>query len=193
MDNLLQNLRYALRQLRKYPGFTGIAVLTLAVGIGANAAIFALVNQVLLKKLPVSEPDRLVMLKFTGPDPGHTDSWGGGDNIQFSYPMYRDLRDQNSVFDGMLAVFPAQVGVQWHNTPSLARSEMVSGNYFSVLGVQPQLGRLFVPQDSAARGASQLVVLNYRYWIEHFGSDSSVINQSILINGNPYTIIGVAQ
>lgn len=193
MDTLIQNIRFAIRQLRKYPGFTVVAVLTLAVGIGANAAIFSLFHQVLLKHLPVTEPDRLVLLKFAGSDSGHTDSWGGGDNIQFSYPMYRDLRDQNSVFDGMLAVYPAQVGVQWHNTPSLARSEMVSGNYFSVLGVRPALGRLFIPQDSAARGSSPLVVLSYLYWTEHFGSDASVINQSLLINGNPYTIIGVVQ
>jgi predicted permease len=193
MDSFLQNLRYALRQLRKNPSFAAVAVLTLAVGIGTNSAIFSLLNQVLLKKLPVSEPDRLVLLKFSGPDPGHTDSWGGGENIQFSYPMYRDLRDQNSVFDGMVAVFPAQVGVQWHNTPSLAHSEMVSGNYFSVLGVRPELGRVFVPHDSASRGASQLVVLNHLYWAEHFASDPSVINQSLLINGNPYTIIGVAE
>src|ERR1700751_3055574 len=178
MDSLIQNLRYAVRQLCKYPGFTAVAVLTLAVGIGVNAAIFSLVEQVLLKRLPVREPEWFVMLKFVGSDTGHTDSWGGGENIQFSYPMYRDLRDQNSVFEGMLAVFPAQVGVQWHNNPSLAASEMVSGNYFSVLGVSPALGRLFVPEDSAKRGASQLVVLNYPYWTEHFASDSSVINQS---------------
>jgi predicted permease len=193
MDTVLQNVRYALRQLRKYPGFTAIAVLTLAVGIGANASIFSLVDQVLLKQLPVREPDRLVMLKFVGSDVGHTDSWGGGDNIQFSYPMYRDLRDQNSVFEGMLAVFPAQVGVQWRNAPSLVRSEMVSGNYFSVLGVSPLLGRLFVPEDSGTRGASPLVVLSYLYWRDHLASDPSVVNQSLLINGSPYTIIGVAQ
>ncbi len=193
MDTLFQNIRFAIRQLRKYPGFTAVAVLTLAVGIGANAAIFSLFHQVLLKHLPVTEPDRLVLLKFVGSDTGHTDGWGGGDNIQFSYPMYRDLRDQNSVFEGMLAVFPSQVGVQWHNASSLARSEMVSGNYFSVLGTRPALGRLFIPQDSAARGSSPLVVLSYLYWTEHFASDASVINQSLLINGNPYTIIGVAQ
>ncbi len=193
MDTFLQNIRFATRQLRKYPGFTAVAVLTLAVGIGANASIFSLVNQVLLKKLPVREPDRLVTLQFAGSDTGHTDSWGGGENIQFSYPMYRDLRDQNSVFEGMLAVYPVQVGVQWHNTPSLARSEVVSGNYFSVLGVTPELGRLFVPEDSATRGSSQFVVLNYLNWTEHFGSDPSVINQSLLINGNPYTVIGVAK
>src|SRR5579862_805081 len=193
METVFQNIRFAVRQLRKYPGFTAVAVLTLAVGIGANAAIFSLVDQVLLKRLPVSEPDRLVMLKFAGSDTGHTDSWGGGDNIQFSYPMYRDLRDQNQVFAGMLATFPAEVGVQWRNTPSLVKSELVSGNYFSVLGVRPAVGRLFVPEDAATRGASALVVLSYRYWTEHFASDPSVINQGILVNGNSFTIIGVAQ
>jgi len=193
MDTVLQNVRYAFRQLRKYPGFTAIAVLTLAVGIGANASIFSLVDQVLLKRLPVRESDRLVMLKFTGSDTGHTSSYGGTNDMYFSYPMYRDLRDQNQVFEGMLAMFPAQVGVQWRNTPSLAKSELVSGNYFSLLGVKPALGRLFVPADSATRGAAPLVVLSYRYWNQHFASDPSVINQSLLVNGTPFTIVGVAQ
>ncbi len=193
MDTVLQNVRYAIRQLRKYPGFTAIAVLTLAVGIGANASIFSLVDQILLKHLPVREPDRLVMLKYAGSDTGHTSSYGGTSDLYFSYPMYRDLRDQNQVFEGMLAMFPAQVGVQWRNTPSLAKSELVSGNYFSLLGVKPAMGRLFVPDDSATRGASPLVVLSYRYWTQHFASDSSVVNQSLLINGSSFTIIGVAQ
>ena len=193
MDTVLQNIRYALRQLRKYPGFTAIAVLTLAVGIGANASIFSLVDQILLRQLPVREPDRLVMLKFTGSDTGHTSSYGGANDLYFSYPMYRDLRDQNQVLEGMLAMFPAQVGVQWRNTPSLAKSELVSGNYFSLLGVKPELGRLFVPDDSATRGASPLVVLSYRYWTQHFASDPAVINQSLLVNGNPFTVIGVVQ
>ena len=193
METLLQNVRYALRQLRKYPGFTAVAVLTLAVGIGANAAIFSLVDQVLLKQLPVSEPDRLVQLKFAGSDTGHTDSYSADDKMYFSYPMYRDLRDQNSVFTGMLAMFPKQVGIQWKNSSSLVSSELVSGNYFSVLGVKPSLGRLFMPEDSATRGASPLVVLSYRYWTQHFASDPGVINQGVLINGSPFTIIGVVQ
>jgi len=193
MQTVMQNLRYALRQLRQHPGFTAVAVLTLAVGIGANTAIFSLVDQVLLRQLPVAEPDRLVMLKFTGSDTGHTSSYGGQEQDYFSYPMYRDLRDQNSVFSGMLCMFPAQVGVQWRNTPSLANSELVSGDYFSVLGVQPALGRLFIPDDSATRGSAPLVVLSYRYWTQYFGADRSVINQAILINGNPFTIIGVVQ
>src|SRR5258705_12870923 len=123
MDTLLQNLRYAFRQLGKYPGFTAIAVLTLAVGIGANVAIFSLVDQVLLKQLPVSEPDRLVQLKFIGSDTGHTDSYGGANELHFSYPMYRDLREKSTVFSGMLAMFPKQVGIQWTNTSSLVNSE----------------------------------------------------------------------
>ena len=193
METALQNIRYALRQLRKYPGFTAIAVLTLAIGIGANAAIFSLTDQILLKQLPVVEPNRLVMLKFTGSDTGHSSSYGGDEGQYFSYPMYRDLRDQNTVFSGMLCMFPAQVGVQWRNTSSLANSELVSGNYFSLLGVRPALGRLFVPQDSATRGAVPFVVLSYRYWAQHLAADPSVIDQSILINGNPFTIIGVVQ
>jgi putative ABC transport system permease protein len=193
MNGLFQDLRYALRQFGRSPGFTAAAVVTLALGIGANAAIFSLVDQVLLKRLPVEEPDRLVMLKYSGSDTGHTNVYGGDEQQYFSYPMYRDLRDQNSVFSGMLTMFPTQVGMQWRNTPSLANSELVSGNYFSLLGVQPALGRLFVPADSVAAGASPLVVLSYRYWKQHLAADPSVINQSMLINGNVFTIIGVAQ
>jgi predicted permease len=193
MAGLFQDLSYTLRQFRRAPAFTVAAVITLALGIGANAAIFSLVDQLLLKRLPVAEPDRLVMLKFTGSDTGQTSSYGGEAVQYFSYPMYRDLRDQNSVFSGMLTMFPTHVGVQWQNTPSLASSELVSGNYFSLLGVKPLLGRLFVADDSATRGAAPLVVLGYRYWKQHLGSDPSVINHSILINGNPFTIIGVVQ
>ena len=193
MDGVFHNIRYALRQLRKKPGFALVAVLTLAVGIGANAAIFSLVDQVLVKRLPVAEPDRLVMLKFTGSDTGHTSSYGGDNELYFSYPMYRDLRDQNTVFAGMLGMFPAQVGIQWHNLPSLANGELVSGNYFTLLGVKPAAGRLFIPEDSRTGGASPFVVLSYRYWTEHFATDPSVMNQGILINGKPFTIIGVVE
>src|SRR2546429_557905 len=175
MIGSFQDLSYALRQFRRSPGFTAAAVITLALGIGANAGIFSLVDQVLLRQLPVSEPDRLVMLKFTGSDTGHTSSYGGDQTQYFSYPMYRDLRDRNEVFSGTLAMFPTQVGIQWHNVPSLANSELVSGNYFSVLGVKPAIGRLFVPDDSATGGSSPLVVLGYRYWKQHFASDPAVL------------------
>jgi len=193
MHTLLQNLRYALRQFRKHPGFAVVAVLTLSVGIGASASIFSLVDQVLLRRLPVAEPDRLVLLHFEGSDTGHSSSYGGDDHDYFSYPIYRDLRDQNTVFSGMLAMFPAQVGVQWHNASTLANSELVSGNYFSVLGVRPALGRLLVPEDSLSHGSAAVAVLSYRYWTQHFASDQGVINQAILVNGNLFTIVGVVQ
>src|SRR5262249_10262659 len=104
MNELFQDFRYALRQFRRAPGFAIAAVLTLALGIGANAGIFSLIDQVLIRQLPVSEPDRLVMLKFTGSDTGHTSSYGGDQGQYFSYPIYRDLRDKNEVFSGMLAM-----------------------------------------------------------------------------------------
>ncbi|HWZ81287.1 MAG TPA: ABC transporter permease [Terriglobales bacterium] len=193
MTGLLQDLKYAMRQFRRAPGFTAAAVVTLALGIGANTGIFSLVDQLLLRRLPTQEPDRLVMLKFTGSDTGATSSYGGDSQAYFSYPMYRDLRDQNNVFAGALCMFPTQVGVQWRNVPSLANSELVSGNYFSLLGVKAALGRLLVPEDSATSGSSPLVVLSYRYWKQHLASDPAVLNQSILINGNLFTIVGVAQ
>ena len=193
MQSLFQNLRYAVRQFKKHPGFAAIAVLTLSIGIGASASIFSLVDQVLLRRLPVAEPERLVMLRSIGSDTGHYSSYGGDDHEYFSYPMYRDLRDQNTVFSGMLAMFPAQVGVQWHSVSSLANSELVSGNYFSVLGVGPALGRVLVPEDSATRGSSPVMVLSHRYWTQHFASDPAVINQGILVNGNLFTIVGVVQ
>ena len=193
MTGFFQDLRYAIRQFRRGPGFTAAAVVTLAIGIGANAAIFSLVDQVLLKRLPIVEPERLVMLKYEGSDTGHTSSYGGDTQQYFSYPMYRDLRDQNSVFSGMITMFPTQVGVQWRNTPSLANSELVSGNYFSVLGVRPALGRLLIPEDTSTQGASPVVILSYRYWKLRLASDPSVINQSFTINGHPFTIIGVVQ
>jgi putative ABC transport system permease protein len=193
MTGFFQDFRHALRQFGRTPGFTAAAVVTLALGIGANAAIFSLVDQVLLKRLPVEEPDRLVTLKYVGSDTGNTSSYGGTPDQYFSYPMYRDLRDQNSVFSGMLTMFPTQVGIQWRNMPSLANSELVSGNYFSLLGVQPALGRLLAPVDSAVAGASPIVVLSYRYWKQHLNADPSVINQNMTINGSVFTIVGVAQ
>ncbi|MGH9495051.1 MAG: ABC transporter permease, partial [Candidatus Sulfotelmatobacter sp.] len=188
---ILEDVHYGLRVLRKAPGFTTVAVLTLALGIGANTAIFTLLDQAILRKLPVKEPDRLVLLRFTGRNNGrsHTRS---DDALYFSYPMYRDLRDQNSVLSGVIATAWAGVGVQWHNEPTLEDAEMVSGNYFDVLGVQPALGRLFVPSEDVAQEAAPVAVLSYSYWQRRFGSDPHIVNQTILINGHPFTIVGVA-
>jgi putative ABC transport system permease protein len=192
MRTVIEDLRYGLRLLRKSPGFTIVAVVTLALGIGANTAIYTLLEQALLRRLPVNEPNRLALLRYSGIYPGDS-STRTDDHLYFSYPMYRDLRDHNAVFSGLIATDWARVGVQWHNQPELADAELVSGNYFDVLGVQAALGRLFVPSDDLAQEASPVVVLNFGYWQRRFGSDPQVVNQSISINGHPFTIIGVAQ
>ena len=188
---ILQDLRFALRQLRKAPIFTLVAVVTLALGIGANTAIFTLLDQALLRSLPVSHPEQLVRLQFTGSTRGHFNSFGGDDHDYFSYPMYRDLRDQNSVFESLIASDQQNVSVQWNNKPDLVGCELASGNYFQALGLQPALGRLFLPADDVPN-SSPVVVLSFNYWKRQFGSDPSVINQTLLINAHPFTIVGVA-
>jgi putative ABC transport system permease protein len=193
MNGLLQDIRYAVRQLRKSPGFTVVAVLTLALGIGANTAIYSLLDQALLRTLPVKDPNNLVMLRYTGSNSGHVRSQGGGDESYFSYPMYRDLRDQSPVFSGLLATDQVQIGIQWHNQPDLVSGELVSGNYFDVLGVKPALGRLFVPSDDDVQERNAVAVLSFGYWRRRFGSDLGIVNQSVLVNGYPFTVIGVAE
>ncbi|MGH9643041.1 MAG: ABC transporter permease, partial [Terriglobales bacterium] len=152
MNGLLQDLRYAVRQLRKSPGFAVVAIITLALGIGANTAIFSLLDQALLRSLPVKDVDRLVVLKYEGSNTGSLQSRTDG-KFYFSYPMYRDLRDRNSVFNGLIATDWTRVGVQWHNQPDLAAAELVSGNYFDVLSVRPAVGRLFLASDDVSPDA----------------------------------------
>jgi putative ABC transport system permease protein len=191
MESLLQDVRYALRMLRKSPGFAAIAVITLALGIGANTAIFTLFDQVLLRRLPVRDPQQLVQLRSSGSDTGRTSARSRNHGDYFSYPMYRDLRDRNTVFGGMLATFSRQVGVQWHNQPELANTELVSGNYFDVLGVRPAAGRLLLQSDDVTQNANPVVVLSFGYWQRRFGADPGILNQSLLINGHPFTVVGV--
>ncbi len=192
MTGLLQDFRYTVRQARNKPGFTGIAVLTLALGIGANTAIFSLLDQALLRRLPVRQPGQLVLLKYVGSNEGRIDSYGGDDKTYFSYPMYRDIRDRNSVFSGVMATDSVQVGVQWHNQPELVNGELVSGNYFETLGLKPALGSLFVASDDVAQNANPIIVLSYGYWKRRFGSDPQIVGQSLLINGQPFLVVGIA-
>ncbi len=191
MIGFTQDFRYALRQLGKAPGFAAVAIITLALGIGANTAIFSLLDQALLRTLPVKDSDRLVILQSLGSFNGYTSS-RTDENFSFSYPMYRDLRDGNSAFSGLIATDKVSVGVQWHNQPELVDGELVTGNYFDVLGVQPGLGRLLVASDDVVPDASPVAVLSFSYWQRRFGSDPAVVNQSILINGRPFTVLGVA-
>jgi predicted permease len=192
METLFQNVRYALRQLRKSPGFTFTVVLTLALGIGANAAVFTLFDQVLLRMLPVERPQRLVRFEWTGTFSGSASSFGGDIHNYFSYPMYKDLRDRTQVFSGVLAADKDSVGLTWQNQSEDEDAEVVSGNYFQVLGLRPALGRLLTAQDDTAKNGNPLLVLGYDYWKTRFAGARDVVGQTALVNGHPFTIVGVA-
>jgi putative ABC transport system permease protein len=192
MQSLWKDIRFGLRMLAKSPGFTAIAVITLALGIGANTAIFSLMNQVLLQRLPVKNPNELVILRAPGPVTGHVSSDGDGTE-SFSYPMYKGLRDNNAVFSGVLARYNFSASVASHGQTDRASGELVSGNYFEVLGVQSAVGRMFSQDDDRVPGAQPVVVLSHSYWIRHFGGDPSVLNKVLLINNVEMTVVGVSQ
>lgn len=193
LSSLIQDARFALRQLRRSPGFTATAILTLALGLGANTAIFSLLDQALLRSLPVADPERLVILEGTGKAwQGHTSGHGGSNTLLFSYPMYRDLRDKGSSLAGLLATSIAHVGVLRHDEASTEDAELVTGNYFQVLGVQPALGRLLTASDDSLSALNPVAVLSYEYWRDRLGSERAVIGETMTVNGNPFTIVGVA-
>ena len=192
MSSLLQDVRYAMRQLRKSPGFTITVILTLALGIGANSAIFTLVDQVLLRMLPVEKPKELVRFHWTGPFRGSMSSFGGDGGNYFSYLMYKDLRDKNQVFQGILAADRAGIGISWRNQAESKDAEVVTGNYFQLLGVKPALGRLISPQDETEKNANPVAVLSYDYWKTRFGGAQDIVGQTVLINGHSFVVVGVA-
>ena len=192
MNAFLQDFRFALRQLRKSPGFTVTVVVTLALGIGANAAIFTLFDQALLRMLPVEKPKELVRFQWTGAFGGSQSSFGGGEANYFSYPMYKDLQAKNQVFTDILATDRVSAGLVWHNQAEAKDGEVVSGNYFQLLGLSPAVGRLFTMQDETAKNSNPVVVLGYGYWKSRFGGQSNVIGQPLMINGRAFEIVGVA-
>jgi predicted permease len=192
METLLQDLKYGIRTLVKNPGFTVIAVLTLALGLGANTAIFSLTDQILLRLLPVENPKELVVLRSPGPKSGRV--WSDGDGAaSFSYPLYKEVRDNNSVFSGVVARFAVSLSVAGEGQTERANGELVSGNYFEVLGVRPSLGRVFTQDDDQVAGAGQVIVLSHGYWTRHFGADSRILNKTLIVNGIGMTVVGVAR
>lgn len=193
MNTLLQDIRYALRMLAKSPGFAAIAILTLALGIGANTAIFSFTYQVLLRTLPVPNPQQLVVLRSPGPQNGHCWSDMDGCAQSFSYPMYKGIRTQSDVFSGLLAYRDIDVNVSGHGATQSAHGALVSGNYFDTLEVRPALGRVFSGSDETASGANSVAVLSYAYWTRQFGADPSILNQPLTVNGIPLTVVGVAR
>jgi predicted permease len=183
METLLQDLRFGMRMLIKRPGFTIVAVLTLGLGIGANTAIFSLVNTVLLRPLPVAHPEQVATLNFGVP--------GRGVFPLVGYPEYTDYRDRNQALAGLAAYSGAPVNLSSNGINERISGLHVTGNYFSLLGVGAALGRVITPEDDRTPGAHPVVMLSYPCWQKRFGADPQVIGQSVLIGGRNYTVIGV--
>ena len=186
MQRLIQDLRYGARMLLKRPGLTVIAVVTLALGIGANTAIFSLVNTVLLRPMPVDRPEQLVSLN-------NASSTTGEVFPTFSYPNYRDFRDRNEVLDGLLCYRFSPISLSNNGVNERMWAYLVSGNYFDVLGVKPALGRFFTQDDDRSKGAHPVTVLTYSCWQKRFGGSQDAIGRDVIVNGRSYSIIGVAQ
>jgi putative ABC transport system permease protein len=184
------DFRIALRTLARAPLFTSVAIISLALGIGANTAIFSLLDQVLFRNLRVADPARLVVFHASTEFPGHSHS--DSNESVFSYPIYKDLRDRSQVFAGVVARSSAPVSVSDGGTSERALAELVSGNLFEVLGVPPLLGRSIAPADDAAPGVSPVVELGAAYWTKRFGAARDIVGRKILVNGHPMVVIGVA-
>ena len=188
LERLLQDVQYSIRTLAKNPAFTLVAMATLALGIGANAAMFSLLDQVVLRLLPVSHPERLVIVRETGNHYGNT----YGPNT-ISWPMFEDLRDNNQVFSGMFCRFAAAVTIGYGDRAGQIPAELVSGSYFPTLGVGAALGRTIAPDDDAVPDSKPVVVLSYSFWRSYFGSDRTIVGRTIALNSQAMTVIGVAQ
>ncbi len=191
MKGLGQDLKLALRVFWKNPAFAAIVVLTLALGSGANTAIFSLIDQVMLRALPVERPDRLVVISAPGPYSG----WSEQDSdtvVPVSHPMFEGLRDKTGVFSGALAHAPAAVHLTVDGATEQARGDLVSGGFFQVLGLQPAHGRLFTPDDDRNPSAHPVVVLGHGFFERRFAGDPSVVGRSVVVNSHPMTIVGIA-
>jgi len=188
LDTAFRDFKYALRTLARTPGFTAIAILTLALGIGANTAIFTLLDQILLRMLPVKNPQELVLLTMRGRHYGS--NWGGN---AISHPMFRDFQAQNEVFSDMFCRFPTSASISFGGRAELEDMELVSGTYFSTLALNPSLGRVFTPEDDRVPSGHPYVVLNYAYWQTRFSGDTGVLGKTLLVNNYPMTVVGVLQ
>ncbi len=182
LEILWQDLRYGLRMLLKNPGFTMIAVSTLGLGIGANTAIFTLLDKVLIRPLPVERPDQLVTF---------VEDAGGAPAI-FSYPLYAELRDRNEVLSGLAAYWQRPFSLSDGNQSERVTGQVVTGNYFDVLGVRPALGRFFLLEEDRTPGTHPVVVISHGLWRRRFGADPAVIGKTLSLNAYRYTVVGVA-
>src|SRR5437867_4400327 len=188
VDSFLQDVKYGMRQLRLHPGFALTAILSLALGIGANTAIFTLVDQVLLRLLPVDNPRELVQLRMEG---GRVGSQSGDGRHTFSYPLYLAFRDRNTVLTGLTGQIVDGVSLVGEDRSEMIRAGLVAGNFFQVLGVQPHLGRLLAADDSKNKNSHPVAVLQYDFWKNRFGGKPDIVGSTIRLNGSPFTVIGV--
>jgi hypothetical protein len=181
IENTLRDIRYSLRILAKSPGFTAVAVLTLVLAIGANAVVFGVLNGLILRPLNVPQAESLYGIEH-----------GNEHSMYESYPDYLDLRDRNRSFDGLAAFTVDQVGLDTGANPSRSWINVVSGNYFDVLGIQPYLGRVFHPSDEHGPNSAPYIVLSYAYWQAHFLGNRGVVGRIVRLSKHPFTIVGVA-
>jgi putative ABC transport system permease protein len=185
---MLNDIRYGLRQLIKHPAFTIIAILTLALGIGANTAIFSVVNAILLKPLPFPEPDQLIAV-------GMTDLRAKDQTVlnSLSYPDFFDFRDQNRTLTSIAVYRDRSFALSAEEGATSLRGQKVSGEFFDVLGIKPQIGRAFTRADEQAGGgpAGFTVIISHEFWQQHYGADPNVVGRTITLDRRPYTIAGV--
>jgi predicted permease len=182
---LWQDVHYGARMLARSPGFTIVAVLTLALGIGANATIFSIVDSLMFHPLSIKAPEQTAILAFH--------QGNGPEQFFFSYPDYLDTRDQSSAaFSGLTCYLSGIDGLAVNGKPDRVITNYVSGNYFSVLGLRPALGRLILPSEGNALGSDPVMVLSYSYWKTHFGADPNIIGRTVSVNARPITIVGIA-
>src|SRR5262249_440567 len=185
MMSLFHDVRYGVRVLIKSPGFLTAAVLSLALGIGANATIFTMINTVFLQPLPVKQPSELMYVYGTDTNNPKNSVLGAFQPV--SYPNYRDYKTQNDAFvDLAVYTFPQGVSLGGGEKPAPVNVEVVSGNYFSLLGVTPAYGRTFLPEEDLEAGANSVAVLNYKFWQRQFGGNLGVIGSTIRLNGHPF-------
>ncbi|HEX7283945.1 MAG TPA: ABC transporter permease, partial [Vicinamibacterales bacterium] len=182
-ETLLKDIRYALRWMARSPGFSAVAILSLGLGVGVNTAMFSLVDSLLFRPLPVLAPDRLVDVFTTGGD--------GDQYATSSYQDYLDLKTHNTVFSDMIGYSPMMAPLSLGDRSRIMLGQIVTSNYFSMLGVQPALGRLLVASDDDS-GAERVVVLSHQMWQREFGGDQSIVGRSLTLRGLPYAIVGVA-
>src|SRR6266481_5351326 len=184
METLLHDIRFGFRQLIKQPGFAALAIISMALGIGANTSIFSLVDTALLRPLAVKEPSQLVELYGT--------LHNGADWSLQTYPNYKEYRDRSTVFSGLFVYRVVVSSLTVNKSSQRVWGYLVSGNYFDVLGVNPMLGRAFLPEEDRTPDSHPVAVISYNCWQHRFGGEAAIVGKTVEFNSRPFTVIGFA-